>query len=107
MNEDGFAALAARSAQVRTEHRMLLDGLQAFEQRLQDLVGGLNARGCSKDVLLDQITDSDDASIGHTVGYLHFNGKRLYVAARDEPLLLGMMTTDPIPSPERSKLESR
>lgn len=85
MNEDRFAELAARSAQVRTEHRMLVEGLQAFERRLQELVTGLSIRGCSKDVLLDEMNDRDGDPIGHTIGYLFFDGKRLNVAAKDEP----------------------
>lgn len=48
MNEDGFAALAARSVRVRTEHRMLLQGLMAFQRRLQELVDGLSIRVYSK-----------------------------------------------------------
>lgn len=49
MGEDGFAALAARSAQVRNEHRLLLEGLKAFEKRLCELVDGLGFRACSPD----------------------------------------------------------
>lgn len=85
MHKDGFAALAARSTRVRSEHRMLFQGLQAFEQRLQELVAGLNVRGCSKSVCLDERNDSDGDPIGHTIGYLFFDGKQLYVASQDEP----------------------
>lgn len=85
MNEDVFAALAARSARVRTEHRMLLQGLMAFQGRLQELVDGLSIRGYSKDVFLDEVNDSNGDPIGHTIGYLYFDGSRLNVAARDEP----------------------
>jgi hypothetical protein len=85
MGEDGFAALAARSAQVRNEHRLLLEGLKAFEKRLCELVDGLGFRGCSKEIVLQEFTDSDSEPVGHTNGFLGFDGQALYVAARDEP----------------------
>lgn len=85
MNEDGFAVLAARSARFRKERRLLLEGLKAFEQKIIEMVDGLGYQGSSKDVVLAQFTDYEFGPVGHTVGYLWFNGSKLFVACRDEP----------------------
>lgn len=85
MSEDAFAALAARSAKFRKERRLLLEGLKAFEQRVIEMVDGLGYQGSSKDVVLAHYTDDEFGPIGHTLGYLWFNGSKLFVACRDEP----------------------
>ncbi|WAB99738.1 abortive infection family protein [Pseudomonas putida] len=85
MREEGFAALAARSAQVRNEHRLLLEGLKAFEQRLLELVHGLAIRACSKHILLEEFNDNEGEPIGHIIGFMGFDGRELYVAAKEEP----------------------
>ncbi|WP_183152989.1 abortive infection family protein [Pseudomonas amygdali] len=85
MSDDGFAELAARSEKVRSEHRLLLDGLKSFEQKLVDLVGGLNCRGVSDDITFEEYFDQEDEIIGHVHGVLSFDGKELWVSFKEEP----------------------
>lgn len=85
MSDDGFAELAAQSAKVRNEHRLLLEGLKSFEQKLLELVDGLGCGGNSETICFEEYTDIEGEPIGHTEGYLGFNGKELFVGAKDEP----------------------
>lgn len=84
MSNDGFAELAARSAEVRNEHRLLLEGLKSFEKKLVDLVDGLDCGGNSETVVFEHFTDSDGDSIAHTEGYLYFSGNQLIVVSKNE-----------------------
>lgn len=85
MSDDGFSELAARSAKVRIEHRLLLEGLKSFERKLVELVGGLNCTGASDYVTFEEIFDHEDEIIGHTYGILFFDGKELWVNYVEEP----------------------
>ncbi|MBJ2280183.1 abortive infection family protein [Pseudomonas sp. MF6767] len=85
MSDDGFAELAARSEKVRNEHRLLLEGLKSFEQKLVDLVGGLNCTGVSEYVTFEEYFDHEDEIIGHVFGVLFFDGKELWVNYKEEP----------------------
>lgn len=85
MSDDGFAELAARSEKVRNEHRLLLEGLTAFQQKLLDLVGGLNVGGNSLTIAIDEILDLEGDPIGHTACYLAFTGKELMVGWKEVP----------------------
>jgi len=85
MSDDGFAELAARSEKIRNEHRLLLEGLKSFEQKLVDLVGGLNCTGVSEYVTFEEYFDHEDEIIGHVFGVLFFDGKELWVNYKEEP----------------------
>jgi len=85
MSDDGFVELAAQSARVRNEHRLLLQGLKSFEQKLMELVEGLGCGGNSKTLRFSEYTDTEGDPIGHTEGYLGFNGQELFIGAKDEP----------------------
>lgn len=85
MSDEGFAALAAQSAKVRNEHRLLLEGLKSFEQKLVDLVGGLNCTGVSEYVTFEEYFDQEEELIGHVFGVLFFDGKELWVNYKEEP----------------------
>lgn len=86
MSDDGFAALGAQSAKARNENLQLLQGLRAFEQKLLDLVDGLNVAGNSITVIFDEITDLEGDPSGHTACYLAFTGKGLTVGWKNVPL---------------------
>ncbi len=85
MSEDGFAELAARSARVKNENQQLLLGLRAFEQKLLDLVEGLECGGNSETIVFDEILDQDNEPIGHTVCYLAFTGRELKICWKEVP----------------------
>lgn len=85
MSDDGFSELAAKSEKVRNEHRLLLEGLRSFEQKLRELVGGLNCRGESGFVTFDEYFDHEGEVIGHIHGVLSFDGKKLWVGYKEEP----------------------
>ena len=59
MSDDGFVELAAQSARVRNEHRLLLQGLKSFEQKLVELVEGLGCGGNSKTLRFSEYTDAE------------------------------------------------
>lgn len=84
MSNDRFAVLAARSAQLRNEHRLVLEGLRAFQQKLVELVAGLGCGGNSHTITLDEFTDSENEVTGCVLGYLAFDGKELWVATKQE-----------------------
>lgn len=85
MSDDGFSELAAKSKKVRNEHRLLLEGLRSFEQKLRELVGGLNCRGESGFVTFDEYFDHEGEVIGHIHGVLSFDGEKLWVSYKEEP----------------------
>ncbi|MBX8508911.1 abortive infection family protein [Pseudomonas cichorii] len=85
MSSDGISELATRSAKVRSEHRLLLEGLKSFEKKLVDLVSGLGCGGNSVSVVFEQFTDSDGDPIAHSEGYLYFSGNQLIVISKSDP----------------------
>ncbi|WP_248767871.1 abortive infection family protein [Pseudomonas sp. MWU12-2345] len=85
MSDDGFAELAAQSAKVRNEHRLLLEGLKSFEQKLVELVDGLGCGGNSKTICFDEVTDAEGEPLWSTEGYLGFYGTELFVGVADLP----------------------
>jgi len=69
MSDKGFAALAARSDEIRNEHRLLLEGLRSLQQKLMDLVADLGCSGNSETVVFEEFTDSEGDVIEHIRGY--------------------------------------
>lgn len=85
MSDDVLAGLAARSARVRNENRLLLEGLRSFEQKLIELVAGLGCSGNSEIVTFEEFIDAEGDVIGDISGFLSFDGKELWVASKEEP----------------------
>ncbi|WP_440091215.1 abortive infection family protein [Pseudomonas putida] len=85
MSDDGFAALAARSEKVRNEHRLLLEGLRSFEQKLVDLVSGIRCRAQSDVFTFEEFVDCEGEVNGAILGYLCFDGKELSIGSKEEP----------------------
>lgn len=85
MSDDGFAALAARSEKVRNEHRLLLEGLRSFQQKLVDLVCGIKCWAQSDVFTFEEFADSEGEIQGATLGYLCFDGKELTIGSKDVP----------------------
>ncbi len=85
MSDEGFAALAAQSAKVRNEHRLLLEGLRSFERRLLDLVSGIRCQAESDIFTFEEFIDSEGEVNGIIQGYLFFDGKELAIGSKEEP----------------------
>ncbi|WP_046787990.1 abortive infection family protein [Pseudomonas putida] len=85
MSDDGFAALAARSERVRNEHRLLLEGLRSFEQKLVDLVSGIRCWAESDVFTFEEFVDCEGEVTGIILGYLCFDGKELSIGSKEEP----------------------
>jgi len=85
MSDERFAALAARSAKVRNEHRLLLEGLRSFERRLLDLVSGIRCQAESDIFTFEEFIDSEGEVNGIIQGYLFFDGKELAIGSKEEP----------------------
>jgi hypothetical protein len=85
MMDDAFVDIASMSAKVRNENRLLLEGLKAFEQKLYELVGGLNCSGRSEYVNFEEYIDQEGEMYGHIYGNLSFDGENLYVSYKEEP----------------------
>ncbi|WP_236166331.1 abortive infection family protein [Pseudomonas juntendi] len=78
---DGMAGLAALSAKVKNERRILLERLKAFEKELFGLMDGLGCRGSSGNVTVLSWEHEESGVSGGRVAWLHFNGAKLMVRA--------------------------
>lgn len=76
---DGMAGLAALSARVKNERRILFERLKAFEEKLLGLMDGLGCRGSSKHVTVSMWEHEESGLSGGSVAWLFFNGTRLMV----------------------------
>lgn len=91
-NSDGLAGLAALSARVKSERRLLLDRLKSFERKLQESSEGLGCCGVSTHVTLASWSHEESGMSGGRYGWLSFNGQRLIVKTEkhadgwDEPV---------------------
>lgn len=79
MSSDGLARLAARSALLKNERRLLVEGLKAFEKKLLESSEGLGCCGSSKTVTLERWEHEESGITGGRTGWLFFNGERLIV----------------------------
>lgn len=78
-NGDRMAGLAALSAKVKGERRILLDKLKAFEQKLADLTDGLGCSGSSKYVPISTWHHEESGFGGGRSAWLFFQGDKLKV----------------------------
>lgn len=85
MSEERIAELAAQSARVRSENLLLIQGFIALEEKILNLVYGLNVSGNSATVVFDEILDLEGEPIGHTACYLAFTSKKLMVGWKQVP----------------------
>lgn len=76
---DGMAGLAALSARVKNERRILFERLKAFEEKLLGLMDGLGCQGTSKHVTVSIWEHEESGFSGGSVAWLFFNGTRLMV----------------------------
>lgn len=76
---DGMAGLAALSARVKNERRILFERLKAFEEKLLGLMDGLGCRGSSKYVTVSTWEHEESGFSGGRVAWLFFNGIKLMV----------------------------
>lgn len=81
MSEDGFAELAARAEKVRTERRLMREGLTSLEGKLVEYVGELGAGNSSDFVLLESYESEYGAAEYVIKGYLYFDGATLSIVA--------------------------
>ncbi|WP_047605168.1 abortive infection family protein [Pseudomonas putida] len=78
---DGMAGLAALSAKLKNERRILFERLKGFEEKLLGLMDGLGCSGSSKPVTVSTWEHEESGLSGGRVAWLFFNGSKLKVRA--------------------------
>jgi hypothetical protein len=76
---DGLAGLAALSAKVKSERRILLERLKSFEKKLLEAAEGTGCFVYSKSVTLSTWDHEDSGFSGGMAGWLAFDGHKLTV----------------------------
>lgn len=79
VSSDGLAGLAALSAKIKNERRLLLDRLKSFEKKLLESAEGLGCCGSSKSVTLSSWDHEESGVSGGRAGWLFFDGVKLTV----------------------------
>ncbi|TFH79128.1 abortive infection family protein [Pseudomonas kribbensis] len=78
-SDNGLAGLAALSAKVRSERRILVERLKAFEKKLLEAAEGIGCYAYSKSVTLSTWDHEESGFSGGKAGWLAFDGEKLTV----------------------------